>query len=57
MVDIILELLSNPHGDIPDDSKILVQLIVDESILWETLPVGKEGAHRPLWKLEVDCKM
>jgi hypothetical protein len=52
----VINSLSNPHPDLPHDTEILAQLIIDETIFLQTVPVEKD-AGRQLWTLEVDCKM
>jgi len=48
--------LSNPHHDLPDDTEIVAQLIIDDNIFLQTVPV-KKITSRPSWKLKVGCKI
>jgi hypothetical protein len=54
VADIVVESSSNPHDDLPDDTEMLAQLIVDESIIQQTLPVKRDNA-RQSWELKFDC--
>jgi hypothetical protein len=56
VTDIVIESLSNPHRDIPDDTQIFAQLIIHDIILRRTVAVKKEtGRHS--WKVEADFEM
>jgi hypothetical protein len=54
--DIIVKSPSNPHRDLPDDTEIFAQLIIDERIVFQTLPMKKNTGHQS-WNLGVDCQM
>ena len=56
MTDIVIEPSSNSHHNLPDDIKILVQLIVDGETFLQTAPVEKNSDHKS-WKLGVNCDM
>jgi hypothetical protein len=56
VADFVIKLLSNPHRDLPDDTDILAQLIIDEIIIVETIHMKKDTGQWS-WKLKVDCKM
>ncbi|KAJ6582645.1 CHAT domain-containing protein [Mycena vulgaris] len=47
---------SNPHDDLPADMKIFAQLLIDGTIVHQTVPVDMEGPQGLLsWKLRFDC--
>jgi hypothetical protein len=54
--DFVIESLSNPHRDLPNDTELVAQLIIDECIVLQTLPVKKDTV-RQSWELKVNCKM
>ncbi|KAJ7110498.1 hypothetical protein C8R44DRAFT_742976 [Mycena epipterygia] len=48
--------LTNPHGDLPGDMKMCAQLIIEENIFLQTLPVASE--HDQIsWKLGFGCNI
>ncbi|KAJ6461773.1 CHAT domain-containing protein [Mycena sanguinolenta] len=48
--------LTNPHDDLPGDMKMFAQLIVEENIFVQTLPLASE--HDQIsWKLGFGCNM
>ncbi|KAF7358269.1 hypothetical protein MVEN_00876000 [Mycena venus] len=48
--------LTNPHDDLPGDTKMFAQLIIEENISLQTLPVASEQGQRS-WKLGFGCNM
>ncbi|KAF8149794.1 hypothetical protein K438DRAFT_1779174 [Mycena galopus ATCC 62051] len=48
--------LTNPHDDLPGDMEMFAQLIIDEIIFLQTLPVAS-GEDQRSWKLEFGCNM
>lgn len=54
--DVIIESLSNPHHDLPNDTEIVAQLVIDHCIFLQTVPVKKNTSQQS-WKLKVGCKM
>jgi hypothetical protein len=56
MTDISIESLSNPHRDLPDDTQMHAQLIIDEIILSQTVALKKDTVHQS-WKLKIDFEM
>jgi hypothetical protein len=48
--------LTNPHNDLPGDMTMSAQLIVDENIFLQIMPVASE--HNDMsWKLVFECTM
>jgi hypothetical protein len=47
--------LSNPHEDLPEDSKLLAQVIVNNIILVQSVPVENDAHHS--WEMKLDYKM
>jgi hypothetical protein len=52
----MIESLSNPHHDLPNDAEIIAQLIINDSIFLQTVPV-KKSISQQSWELEIGCKM
>lgn len=50
-------MLTAPHQDIPINSKLLAQIIVDNRIFAQTLPVESDAGKKDSWKFDVECKM
>ncbi|KAF7366233.1 hypothetical protein MVEN_00500600 [Mycena venus] len=48
--------LTNPHDDLPRDMKMFAQVIIEENISQQTLPVASEQGQRS-WKLGFDCNI
>ncbi|KAJ7248774.1 TPR-like protein [Mycena rebaudengoi] len=48
--------LTNPHNDLPSDMKMFAQLIVEENIFLQTLPVASED-DQTSWKLGFGCNI
>ncbi|KAF8182754.1 hypothetical protein K438DRAFT_1152683 [Mycena galopus ATCC 62051] len=48
--------LTNPHDDLPGDMEMFAQLIIDEIIFLQTLPVAS-GEDQRSWKLEFGCNI
>ncbi|KAJ7277246.1 CHAT domain-containing protein [Mycena rebaudengoi] len=48
--------LTNPHADLPGDMKMFVQLIVEDNIFLQALPVASED-NQMSWKLGFGCKI
>jgi hypothetical protein len=48
--------LTNPHDDLPGDMKMFAQLIIEEFIFLQTLPVASDQ-DRKSWKLVFGCNM
>jgi hypothetical protein len=48
--------LTNPHDDLPGGMKMFAQLIIDETIFQQTLPVVSEQDQKS-WKLLFGCNM
>ncbi|KAJ7231539.1 TPR-like protein [Mycena rebaudengoi] len=48
--------LTNPHDDLPGDMKMSAQIIVDENIFLQTMPVASEHDEMN-WKLGLGCTM
>ncbi|KAJ7244677.1 CHAT domain-containing protein [Mycena rebaudengoi] len=46
--------LTNPHDDLPSDMKMSAQLIVDENIFLQTMPVASEHDEMS-WKFSLGC--
>ncbi|KAJ7115483.1 hypothetical protein C8R44DRAFT_740059 [Mycena epipterygia] len=44
--------LTNPHNDLPSDMKMFAQLIIEENILQQALPVASEHGQMS-WKLDL----
>ncbi|KAJ7266778.1 CHAT domain-containing protein [Mycena rebaudengoi] len=51
---ICVTLLTNPHADLQGDMKMSAQLIIEENIFLQTLPVASEQDEMS-WKLAFDC--
>jgi hypothetical protein len=47
--------LSNPHDDLPSDTKLSIQIVIDGHIFLQTMPVETELSAN--WKVRVDCKL
>jgi len=56
--NVIIKSLCNPpsHHDLPDDTEIVAQLIIDDSIFLQTVPV-KKSTNWELWKLKLGCEI
>ncbi|KAJ7277231.1 hypothetical protein C8J57DRAFT_1581528 [Mycena rebaudengoi] len=48
--------LTNPHADLPGDMKMFAQLIVEDNIFLQALPVASED-NQMSWKLGFGCKI
>ncbi|KAF8218104.1 hypothetical protein K438DRAFT_1925316, partial [Mycena galopus ATCC 62051] len=48
--------LTNPHDDLPSDMKMFAQLIIEEIIFLQTLPVSSEQDQKS-WKLQFGCNI
>ncbi|KAJ7743642.1 hypothetical protein B0H16DRAFT_1561212 [Mycena metata] len=48
--------LTNPHHDLPGDMKMFAQLIIEENIFVQTLPVASEH-NQMSWKLGLGCNI
>jgi hypothetical protein len=48
--------LTNLHDDLPGDMKMFAQLIIEENIFLQTLPVASEH-NQMSWKLCFGCNM
>jgi hypothetical protein len=48
--------LTNPHDDLPGDMKMFAQLIIEENIFLQTLPMASER-NQMSWKLGFECNM
>jgi hypothetical protein len=48
--------LINPHDDLPGDMKMFAQLIIEENIFQQTLPVASERDQMG-WELGFGCNM
>ncbi|KAJ7240985.1 hypothetical protein C8J57DRAFT_1562049, partial [Mycena rebaudengoi] len=48
--------LTSPHDDLPGDMKMFAQLIVEDHIFLQTLPVASED-NQMSWKLGFGCKI
>ncbi|KAJ7500145.1 TPR-like protein [Mycena galericulata] len=48
--------LTNPHDDLPSDMKMSTQVIIEDFIFLQTLPVGSEHDHTS-WKLVLGCNI
>lgn len=57
MPEITVKLSSAPHQDVPDNSKLVAQIIVDQIVLVQTIPVSSVDDNGDCWELAVDCKM
>ncbi len=57
MTDIIVKLLDAPHRDIPDGSKLFAQIIIDNVIFAQTLPLDNDGSQNESWNLTIECEM
>jgi hypothetical protein len=56
LTDIRIKSLTNPHDDLPGDMKMFAQLIIEENVSLQTLPIASE--HDQIsWKLGFGCNM
>ncbi|KAJ6545703.1 CHAT domain-containing protein [Mycena capillaripes] len=49
--------LTHPHDDLPGDMKMFAQLIIEENIFLQTLPVASEQDQKKSWKLGFGCNI
>ena len=58
LTDVIIKSFCNPpsHRDLPDDTEMVAQLIIDDSIFLQTVPV-KKNTGQESWKLKIGCDM
>ncbi|KAF8129645.1 CHAT domain-containing protein [Mycena galopus ATCC 62051] len=54
--DLTINSLSNSHDDLPPDTKMSVQIVIDGYIFLQTMPVETEPSANS-WKVKVDCKL
>ena len=57
MADVTIKSLCDPpsHRDLPDDTEMVAQLIIDDSIFLQTVPVKSTGQES--WKSKIGCDM
>ncbi|KAJ7481802.1 hypothetical protein FB451DRAFT_137500 [Mycena latifolia] len=48
--------LTNPHDDLPTDMQMFAQLIINENIIRQTVPVESEVSHSS-WNLDFGCNI
>ncbi|KAJ7199961.1 TPR-like protein [Mycena pura] len=56
LTDIRITSLNSPHDDLPGDMKMFAQLIIEENIFVQTLPVASEHDQMS-WKLSFGCNI
>ncbi|KAJ7657080.1 TPR-like protein [Mycena rosella] len=54
--DLTIHSFSNPHDDLPPETRISVQIVIDGHIFIQTMPAETEPCSNS-WKVKVDCKL